>query len=37
MQEKRSAYLLLVTGVLSVFCLIPTAYGLSDAFKENIY
>jgi len=37
MQEKRSAYLLLVTGVLSVFCLIPKAYGLSDAFKENIY
>ncbi len=37
MQKKRLAHLFLILGVLSVFFLNPMAYGLSDAFKENIY
>jgi peroxiredoxin (alkyl hydroperoxide reductase subunit C) len=37
MQKKRLANLILMIGVLSFFALLPMAYGLSDAFKENIY
>jgi peroxiredoxin len=37
MPEKRSANFVLVAGVLSVFVLTPMAFGLSDAYKENIY
>jgi len=37
MQKKKLAYLLLMIGTLSVFVSIPVAYGLSEAYKENIY
>jgi len=37
MQKKRLVHLIFITGVLSIFIFIPIAYGLSDAFKENIY
>ena len=37
MQKKRLANLILITGVLSVFVSIPMAFGLSDAYKGNIY
>jgi peroxiredoxin len=37
MQKKRLAHLISVTGVLSIVIFIPIVYGLSDAFKENIY
>ena len=37
MQKKRLVNLLLISGVLSVFIIIPMAFGLSDAFKENLY
>jgi peroxiredoxin (alkyl hydroperoxide reductase subunit C) len=37
MDKKRLANLILIIGVLSVFIFISMAYGLSDAFKENIY
>jgi peroxiredoxin len=37
MQKKRFVHLFLMIGILSVFVSIPVAYGLSDAFKENIY
>jgi len=36
--EKRSlANLIVIIAVASLFAFIPIAYGLSDAFKENIY
>jgi peroxiredoxin (alkyl hydroperoxide reductase subunit C) len=31
------AHLILIIGVLSIFLSTPIAYGLSEAFKENIY
>ena len=37
MEKKRLVNLLLNSGVLSVFIIIPMAFGLSDAFKENLY
>jgi peroxiredoxin (alkyl hydroperoxide reductase subunit C) len=37
MQEKRLSYLILISGVLLVFSLTPMAFGLSDAYKGNIY
>jgi peroxiredoxin (alkyl hydroperoxide reductase subunit C) len=37
MQEKRSANLILVTVVLSVFVLTPMAFAISNAYKGNIY
>jgi peroxiredoxin (alkyl hydroperoxide reductase subunit C) len=37
MQKKRLVHLIFITEVLSIFIFIPIAYGLSDAFKENIY
>ena len=37
MQKKRLANFILITGVLSVFVSIPMAFGLSDAYKGNIY
>jgi len=37
MQKKKLTYLLFMIGTLSVFVSISVAYGLSEAFKENIY
>ena len=37
MQKKRLVNLIMIVGFLSVFGSIPMAYGLSEAFKENIY
>jgi len=37
MKKKRLANLVLVTGVLSLFASAPMAFGLSDAYKGNIY
>lgn len=37
MFKKRTTDLIGIIGVLSVFIFSLTAYGLSDAFKENIY
>jgi peroxiredoxin (alkyl hydroperoxide reductase subunit C) len=37
MNKNRVFYFILVAGVLSVFILTSMAFGLSDAYKENIY
>ncbi|MGZ3570325.1 MAG: peroxiredoxin [Thermodesulfobacteriota bacterium] len=37
MKKKRLANLILVTGVLSLFASVPMVFGLSDAYKGNIY
>jgi peroxiredoxin len=37
MQKERLANIILLPVVLSVFIFPPMAFGLSDAFKENIY
>jgi peroxiredoxin len=37
MQKNRFNQLILPIGVLSIFTFSSMAYGLSDAFKENIY
>jgi len=37
MNKKRVAHLIMIVGFLSIFAFIPMAYGLSEAFKENIY
>jgi peroxiredoxin len=37
MKKKRLANLVLVTGVLSLFASAPMVFGLSDAYKGNIY
>jgi peroxiredoxin (alkyl hydroperoxide reductase subunit C) len=37
MNKKMVAHLILIIGVLSIFLSTPIAYGLSEAFKENIY
>jgi peroxiredoxin (alkyl hydroperoxide reductase subunit C) len=37
MEKKRLNHLLFIAGVLSVFTLTPMAFGLSDAYKGNIY
>jgi peroxiredoxin (alkyl hydroperoxide reductase subunit C) len=37
MKKRRPAHSILAAGVLSVIIFAPMAYGLSDAFKENIY
>ena len=37
MQRKRLITLILITGVLSLFVLIPMAFAISDAYKGNIY
>ena len=37
MQKNRLNRLILSIGVLSIFTFSSMAYGLSDAFKENIY
>ncbi|NVM24985.1 MAG: peroxiredoxin [Desulfobacterales bacterium] len=34
---KKNAHLILGLGMISVFLLSTTAFGLSDAFKKNIY
>ena len=34
---KKNAHLILGLGIISVFLLSTTAFGLSDAFKKNIY
>jgi peroxiredoxin (alkyl hydroperoxide reductase subunit C) len=37
MNKKRVVHLIRIVGFLSAFGSIPMAYGLSEAFKENIY
>src|SRR4030042_785168 len=37
MKKKRTANFLLIFGVLSVFVSVPMAFGLSEAYKGNIY
>jgi peroxiredoxin (alkyl hydroperoxide reductase subunit C) len=37
MEKRRLDNLFLIAGVLSVFVLTPLAFGLSDAYKGNIY
>jgi len=37
MKKISLVHLIVIIGVVSLFIFIPTAYGLSDAFKENIY
>jgi peroxiredoxin (alkyl hydroperoxide reductase subunit C) len=37
MNKKRVLYSILIAGVLPVFALTPMAFGLSDAYKGNIY
>ena len=37
MKKKRLAILILVTGVLPLFASAPMVFGLSDAYKGNIY
>ena len=37
MEKKRSNHIILIAGVLSVFVLTPMAFGLSEAFRGNIY
>ena len=37
MNKKRVLHSILITGVLSVFVLTPLAFGLSDAYRGNIY
>ncbi len=37
MNKKRVVHLIMIVGFLSAFGSIPMAYGLSEAFKENIY
>ncbi|OGP95991.1 MAG: alkyl hydroperoxide reductase [Deltaproteobacteria bacterium RBG_16_47_11] len=37
MEKRRLSNLILIAGVLSVFALTPTAFGLSDAYRGNIY
>jgi peroxiredoxin (alkyl hydroperoxide reductase subunit C) len=37
MQKRRLVNLILIIGVLSVSVMTPTAFGLSDAYKGNIY
>jgi peroxiredoxin len=37
MNKKSLVHLILTIGILSVFVSAPTVYGISDAFKENIY
>jgi len=34
---KKNAHLVLALGMISVFALSATAFGVSDAFKNNIY
>jgi peroxiredoxin (alkyl hydroperoxide reductase subunit C) len=37
MEKKRLSSLILIVGVLSVFVLAPMAFGLSEAYRGNIY
>ena len=37
MEKKKSAILILVLGILTVFISVPMAFAISDAYKENIY
>jgi peroxiredoxin len=37
MNNKRVLYFISIAGVLSVFVLTPMAFGLSDAYRGNIY
>jgi len=37
MEKRRMNNLILIAGVLSVFALTPMAFGLSDAYRGNIY
>ncbi len=37
MEKNRLAYIILIIGILSVFISAPNAFGISDAYKGNIY
>jgi len=37
MEKKKSAILILVLGILTVFISVPMAFAISDAYKGNIY
>ncbi len=37
MEKRRLTHLILISGVLSVFVLTSMAFGLSEAFRGNIY
>ena len=37
MKKISLIHLIVIIGVMSLFIFIPTAYSLSDAYKENIY
>ncbi len=37
MKKKRRNYIILIIGVFSFLALTPMAFGLSDAYKGNIY
>jgi peroxiredoxin len=37
MNKKRLGNLILVSGILVVFIFVPSAYAISEAYKENIY
>ena len=37
MEKRKLSNFIIIAGVLSVFVFTPTAFGLSDAYKGNIY
>jgi peroxiredoxin len=37
MREKRFASFIMIVGILSLFAFVPVAFGISEAYKENIY
>ena len=37
MNKKRLIHLIFISGILFVFVTVPSAYAISEAYKENIY
>jgi peroxiredoxin len=37
MENKKFPHIIMIIGALSVFLLVPMAFGLSDVYKGNIY
>ena len=37
MQTKQFASFIMIVGILSFFAFVPVAFGISEAYKENIY
>jgi peroxiredoxin len=37
MEKKKFPHIIMIIGALSVFLLVPMAFGLSDVYKGNIY